>query len=234
MRYSIRTGSPEKINADCIVVAIWNKGALSDEAKLLDTATQKVITKIIQSGDFTGKLGETQVIHNINGAVGKRILLVGSGDKKKLSGSSVAKLINSALKAVLKLKASSLHFALHSLNVIDRDSNWLAARLAQETEVLNYQYDTTKSKKAKAFTTKSITVSALPGSGRKNTETALKRGQAIGKAVNRARELGNLPGNICTPTYLAQQATIIADRNRSVTTQILSEKQMAMLGLGSL
>jgi len=234
MRYSIRTGSPEKINADCIVVAIWNKGTLSDEAKLLDTAAQKVITKIIQSGDFTGKLGETQLIHNINGVVGKRILLVGAGDKKKLSGHSVAKLIRSALKAVLKLKASSLHFALHSLKVIDRDSNWLAARLAQETEVSNYHYDTTKSKKAKAFTTKSITVSALPGSGRKNTETALKRGQAIGKAVNRARELGNLPGNICTPTYLAQQATIIADRNRSVTTQILSEKQMAKLGMGSL
>ncbi len=174
MRYSIRTGSPEKINADCIVVAIWNKGALSDEAKLLDTAAQKVITKIIQSGDFTGKLGETQVIHNINGAVGKRILLVGAGDKKKLSGNSVAKLISSALKASRKLKASSLHFALHSLNVIDRDSNWLAARLAQEAEVSNYQYDTTKSKKAKAFTTKSITVSALPGSGRKNTETALR------------------------------------------------------------
>ena len=234
MRYSIRTGSPEKINADCIVVTIWNKSTLSDEAKLLDTAAQKVITKIIQSGDFTGKLGETQLIHNINGVAGKRILLVGAGDKKKLSGNSVAKLISSALKASRRLKASSLHFALHSLNVIDRDSNWLAARLAQEAEVSNYQYDTTKSKKAKAFTTKSITVSALPSSGRKNTETALRRGQAIGKAVNRARELGNLPGNVCTPTYLAQQATIIADRNRSVTTQILNEKQMAKLGMGSL
>jgi leucyl aminopeptidase len=234
MRYSIKTGSPEKINADCLVVAIWNKGTLSDEAKAIDAPAKKAISKILQSGDFTGKLGETQLIHNANGVAAKRILLIGAGEKKKFSGKSAAKLLSAALRATRKLQASSLHFALNSLDASDRDGNWVAARLAQEAEIASYQYDTTKSKKAKALATKSISLGAFAGSRRKNLEAALKRGQSIGKAVNRARELGNLPGNVCTPSYLAQQATAIADRNRSVTTQVLSEKQMARLGMGSL
>lgn len=234
MRYSLKTGSPEKINVDCLVVAIWSKGTLSTEAKVIDASTKKTISKIIQSGDFTGKLAETQLLHNTNGVAAKRILLVGAGEKKKFDGKSAAKLLAAALKVTRKSQASSWHFALDSLETSNRDGNWVAARLAQEAEIASYQYDTTKSKKAKVLATKSISLGAFAGCPRKNLEASLKRGQSIGKAVNRARELGNLPGNVCTPTYLAQQATAIADRNRSVSTQVLSEKQMARLGMGSL
>ena len=234
MRYSIKAGSPEKISADCLVVAIWNKGTLSDEAKQIDGAASKSISKILKSGDFIGKLGETQLIHNPAGISANRVLLVGAGDKKKLNGKTASKLISSALKVTRRLQARSVHFALNSASISDRDGNWLAARVSQEAEIASYQYDTTKSKKAKAYATQSVSLSSLSGSRRKNLEASLKRGQSIGKAVNRARELGNLPGNICTPTYLAQQAALLADRNRSITTQILSEKQMRRLGMGSL
>tara|TARA_B100000029_G_scaffold37082_1_gene34869 strand:- start:43 stop:1530 length:1488 start_codon:yes stop_codon:yes gene_type:complete len=234
MRYSIKAGSPEKISADCLVVAIWNKGTLSDEAKQIDGAASKSISKILKSGDFIGKLGETQLIHNPAGISANRVLLVGAGDKKKMNGKTASKLISSALKVTRRLQARSVHFALNSASISDRDGNWLAARVSQEAEIASYQYDTTKSKKAKAYATQSVSLSSLSGSRRKNLEASLKRGQSIGKAVNRARELGNLPGNICTPTYLAQQAALLADRNRSITTQILSEKQMRRLGMGSL
>ena len=234
MRYSIKAGSPEKISADCLVVAIWNKGTLSDEAKQIDGAASKSISKILKSGDFIGELGETQLIHNPAGISANRVLLVGAGDKKKMNGKTASKLISSALKVTRRLQARSVHFALNSATISDRDGNWLAARVSQEAEIASYQYDTTKSKKAKAYATQSVSLSSLSGSRRKNLEASLKRGQSIGKAVNRARELGNLPGNICTPTYLAQQAALLADRNRSITTQILSEKQMRRLGMGSL
>ena len=52
MRYSIKAGSPEKVNVDCLVVAIWNKGTLSDEAKQIDIAASKTISKILKSGDL--------------------------------------------------------------------------------------------------------------------------------------------------------------------------------------
>ena len=54
------------------------------------------------------------------------------------------------------------------------------------------------------------------------------------KAVNRAKQLGNLPGNICTPTYLAKQAMTLGNRHATVSVYALSEKQMGRLGMGSL
>ena len=186
MRYSIKAGSPEKVNVDCLVVAIWNKGTLSDEAKQIDIAASKTISKILKSGDFIGKLGETQLIHNPAGISAKRVLLVGAGDKKKLSGKAVAKLMSSALKVIRASQASSVHFAFNNITISDRDGNWLAARVSQETEIANYRYDTTKSKKAKAYATQSVSLSSLSGARRKNLEVSLKRGKAIG-SESRAR-----------------------------------------------
>lgn len=234
MKYQIKGGSPEKIHSDCIIVTIWDKGKLSDEAKILDSACDKLVSKLVRSGDITGKLGETRIIHNPTGVTAKRILLLGAGDKKKLDGVSISKLFSTALKVCRKLETKSLHFSISSCESKDRDKKWVAARLSQEAEIVGYQYGTTKSRKVKPWTTKSISLSPSIGVQRKSLELALKRGRVIGNAVNRARELGNLPGNICTPTYLAQQATSLAKLHRSLNTQILSEKQMARLGMGSL
>ena len=234
MKYSINSGSAEKINTDCAVVMIWAKGVLSDEAKLIDSVTHRSISKITRSGDFIGKLGETHLIHSPAGAKAKRVLLLGGGDRKKLTAKDAAKALRSGLRVINKLNARQVHFALGSSVVTDRDGVWLAGRLTQESEDLRYRYDHTKSKKNKAIATKSISIATTAGSRRTNVEQALKTGQAIGKAINRAKQLGNLPGNICTPSYLAKEAVALANRHRSINTHILGEKQMARLGMGSL
>ena len=234
MKYSIKSGSAVNITADCIVVMVWNKGSLSEEAKSVDAASAKLISGITKSGDFKGTLAETLLIHSPPGIKAKRLLLVGGGDRKKFSAKNAVKSLRAACATTAKIKAAHIHFALNSLEIIDRDPVWLAGRLAQETEDCAYRYDETKSKKIQALATKSISLAAIKGSRRKSLELALKQGLAIGKAINRAKQLGNLPGNICTPTFLAKQATTLADRNPSISTQILSEKQMARLGMGSL
>lgn len=234
MKYSIKSGSAEKVSADCVVVAVWSKGSLSDEARLVDNASLKSISKIIRSGDFSGKLGETHLVHTPVGAAARRLLLLGTGDKKKLTAKHASKALKAALKAVQKLNAGSVHFALGSVEVTDRDGAWLASRLAQESEHAAYRYNETKSKKSKAVATRTISLAPPAGSRRKQLQDALKAGLSIGKAINRARQLGNLPGNICTPSYLAKQATDLGTRHKSLTTQVLSEKQMARLGMGSL
>ena len=232
MKYSIKTGLPQKISADCIVTVVWNKATLSDEAAAIDLAGNKSLSRVIRSGDFAGKLGDTLVVHQPAGTSTRRVLLIGGGDRNKLNAKSSAKLLRAALLALYKLNAASAHFALASLQVSDRDGAWLLARLAQEAEDCSYRYDTTKSRKHPAIATKSISAA---GQGQKLAlERALKLGQTIGKAINHAKQLGNLPGNICTPTYLAQQATQMATRFGKVTCSVLGEKQMQRLGMGSL
>ena len=232
MKFSIKAGSPQKITTDCLVTVIWNKAQLSDEAAQIDKAGNKGLSKIIRSGDFDGKLGDTLVIHHPAGAQAKRLLLVGGGERKKLAGKQTAKLLRSACTALYKIQAGTAHFALASVAPQDRDTHWLASRVAQEAEDCSYRYDTTKSKKSPAIATRSISIGL--GGQKKKLESALKQGQAIGKAINHAKQLGNLPGNICTPTYLARQAQELGKRFTSITAKILGEKQMQRLGMGSL
>lgn len=234
MKYSIKTGAVDKINSDCIAVVVWSGGGLSEEAQLADKASNKGISKLVRSGDFTGKLGDTQLVHSPIGLKSKRLLLIGGGESKKLDAKNAAKLLSSALKAVYKSHAASVHFDLASVTVKGENPAWISKRLAQEAETASYKYDQTKSKKNKAISTKSISLSPSKGSRRKSLQEALKTGSAIGAGINRARHLGNLPGNICTPSYLADEAMAIGKKHASMKVKVLGEKQMARLKMGSL
>ncbi|MBL4581537.1 MAG: leucyl aminopeptidase [Gammaproteobacteria bacterium] len=234
MKYSIKAGATDKINSDCIAVVVWSKGNLSEEAQLADTVSHKGISKIVRSEDFTGTLGQTQMVYNPIGLKSRRLLLLGGGESKKLDAKSAAKMLAAGLKAVFASNASSVHFAIASLNVKDQSAAWICQRLAQEAETASYRYNETKSKKSKAVSAKLISVSASKGSRRKSLEEALKSGSAIGSGINRARHLGNLPGNICTPSYLADEAISIGNKHSSMKVKILGEKQMRRLKMGSL
>lgn len=234
MKYSLKAGAADKINSECEVVFAWAKGALSDEAKLIDTSAGKVISKLIKAGDFTGELAQTALLHQSAGIKAKRLLLVGLGAKSKFDSKAAIKMLRAVFKAIQVLPATNVHFAISSVSVTDRDASWLLAKIAEEGENSIYRYTATKSKPAKAPAVKSVSVSPINSGRRKAQDNALKKGAALGKGINRAKELGNLPGNICTPTYLAEQAQQLGAKNKSVTTQILGEKQMRRLGMGSL
>lgn len=234
MKYSIKAGAVDKINSDCIAVVVWEKGVLSDEAKLVDKASKQGISKITRSEDFTGKLGATEIVYNLPGLKSKRLLLLGGGESKKFDSKNAAKMLGAGFKTLFESNASNAHFALASLTVNDESSAWIVQRLALEAECGSYRYTETKSKKGKAISTKLISVSPIAGAQRKALDAALKTGRAIGSGINRARELGNLPGNICTPTYLAKEATTLGEKHSSLKVKVLGEKQMARLKMGSL
>ena len=189
---------------------------------------------MLENGDFDGSLGTSLMLQGLEGVKAKRVLLVGCGDKAKLSLKEARKLLVSITKSLLSSQAKDAHLALASLALAGADHYWLAERLAQELEDASYSYSTTKSTKAKASALKSISLAAPKGTSKAKIDTAFASGVATGRGINCAKELGNLPGNICTPTYLAQQAIDLAKGNRALTVKVLSEKQMARLGMGSL
>ncbi|MFK7865033.1 MAG: leucyl aminopeptidase [Pseudohongiellaceae bacterium] len=234
MKYSIKAGAANKINTECQVVFTWARGALTDDAKVVDTSTGKVISKLLKAGDFSGELAQTSLLHQVTGVSAKRLLLVGLGPKSKCDSKAAVKALRAAFKTIQTLPATSAHFAISDVNLADRDSNWLVAKIAEEGESSVYRYTATKSKPPKAPAIKSITICPPNGARRKALDVALKKGAALGKGINRAKELGNLPGNICTPSYLADQAKQLGTKNKTITTQILGEKQMQRLGMGSL
>ena len=234
MKTAFKTSNPVRLVTDCLVIAVAAKNKFSPEAQEIDIASGKRLSSVLENGDFDGSLGTSLMLQGLEGVKAKRVLLVGCGDKAKLSLKEARKLLISIAKSLLSSQAKDAHLALASLALAGADHYWLAERLAQELEDASYSYSTTKSTKAKASALKSISLAAPKGTSKAKIDTAFASGVATGRGINCAKELGNLPGNICTPIYLAQQAIDLAKGNRALTVKVLSEKQMARLGMGSL
>ena len=139
MRYAIKSGAIEKVATDCLVVPVWGKSALTTEASHLDKVSGKALSTVIKSGDFSGKLGETSLLYKTPGVSARRILLVGLGERKKLNARAAAKMLKATAKSVAKTQSESAHCAMASVEITDRNTTWLAARVAQELEDANYR-----------------------------------------------------------------------------------------------
>jgi leucyl aminopeptidase len=233
MKFALLSSAVTAKATDCLVLGVWTKGRLSAPAAAVDAALNGALARVAASGDVSGKLGDTLLLHPQSGQ-SRRILLVGCGDADALDARSYRKAVSAAIKAVLKTTAKDAVFTLAELPLKDRDIAWATTLLVQECDAAAYQYDQTKSKKKPEYTLKSIAVSAASAETRKAQTEAVKLGASIGLGVATTRELGNLPGNICTPTYLADVAVKLADHYKSISTKVLSEAQMKKLGMGSL
>ena len=233
MKFALLSSAVTAKATDCLVLGVWTKGRLSAPAAAVDAALGGALARVVASGDVSGKLGDTLLVHPQSGTA-KRLLLVGCGDADALDARSYRKAVSAAIKAVLKTTAKDAVFTLAELPLKDRDIAWATTLLVQECDAAAYQYDQTKSKKKPEYALKSIAVSAASAETRKAQTEAVKLGASIGLGVATTRELGNLPGNICTPTYLADVAVKLAGHYKSISTKVLSEAQMKKLGMGSL
>jgi len=233
MKYALLTTAVTSKATDCLVLGVWTRGRLSAPAAACDKALEGALTRVVASGDVNGKIGDTLLVHPLSGAA-KRILLVGCGDEGALDARSYRKLVSASIKAVLKTTAKDAVFTLAELPLKDRDIAWATTLLVQECDNNTYQYDQTKSKKKPEYTLKTVSVSAASAETRKAQTEGLKLGASIALGVSTAKELGNLPGNICTPTYLADTAVKLATQYKTISTKVLTEAQMKKLGMGSL
>jgi len=230
MQFSVTPESITEIPADCLVVPVWKDGGLGEEAGALDAAVSGALGRIAASGDYLWDIGDAHLLHGPEGSAAGRILLAGAGAPDDFGAMEAAKFLAGNARFVLARNMPQVHFALADLEANGPDAQWLAARLAQETEVAAYRYTTTKASTKRGAVLEGVTAPALAD----ELEQALRRGQAIGRGMNRARELGNLPGNICTPEYLASHARELADASGKLSVEVLDEAQMRELKMGSL
>lgn len=220
-----------KIRSQCLLVPIFAKGTLSKAAKQINSAADGIIEKLIKRGDITGKVAETLLIPSVTGIIADRILLVGCGDLNKLSEADFRKLIDNSLKELTSQKIKDACFLFDEVSVVDKNTSWMVEQLAIASGSNNYAYSHTLSKPKPASSLKKLTVSITADSAAKK---AISQGKAIALGMNVAKELGNLPANICTPSYLATQAKALGKKHKTLSISVLEEKKMRELGMGSL
>ncbi|MHB0925032.1 MAG: leucyl aminopeptidase [Gallionellaceae bacterium] len=231
MEFSIKQSSSEKQRSGCVVVGVYDGGKLSPAAQALDKAAAHHLSDLIARGDMNGKSASTLLLHKLPGIAAERVLLVGLGKAGELNNKTSVEILRAAFAA---LNATATKDA--ALYIIDegvgKDAAWVIKQAVFAAAEQAFRADGMKSKPAKPATLKSITFATLekPSAALKN---ALDQADATARGIDLAKTLGNLPGNICTPTYLAAKALALGKAHKSIKTTVLEEKDMQKLGMGS-
>jgi len=228
LEFQLHSPDPSAAEVDCVVVGVYADASLSPAAQVVDSASGGRIAALAARGDVSGKTGRTTLLQDLPGVKSPRVLTVGLGDKSKFAVPQYLKAIADGVRALRTGPVKSALLTLTEVPVKNRDAAWALRQAAIAADHAAYEYTATRSKAAEV-SLKTVTFPAEPGLVRE-----LERGIAIAAGIQLARELGNLPPNICNPAYLATQAEGIATQFDNVSCEVLEREQMELLGMGSL
>lgn len=232
MEFSIKQSNSEKQRSACVVVGVFAGGKLSLAAQSLDKAAQNALSDVITQDDMTGKLATTLLLPRVAGIAAERVLLVGLGKASEFSSKQFIDVVRAAFAALHKTPCKDAALYLTDLVVKGRDEAWKIKQIILLGSESAFRGDHLKSTPSAAAHLKKIVLGCAekPNS---TAQSALLQSTAIAEGMALTKTLGNLPGNICTPTYLAEQAKKIA-KQHDLKATILEEKEMEKLGMFSL
>jgi len=232
--FGIKVGIPEKQRGACVVVGVFEARKLTGPAKTLDKATEGYISSILKNGDLDGKANTTLLLHNVPNTLSKRVLLVGLGKEKEYGDQAYLGALRATFSALNKTGAADATLFLTEIPIKGRDDDWKISRAVMVGKESIYCFDTLKSKKDEDKPKlDKVTLNAIDNKQLAVGKEAIQQGLAIANGVSLAKNLGNMAPNVCTPTYLADQANRIAKAHKLKIT-VLEEKDMQTLGMGSL
>ena len=235
MDFNIKSGNPEKQRTACVVVPIFESRRLSTAAKAIDTVSKKYLSNLIRRGDMDGNKGQSLLLHNVPGMIADRVLLIGCGKEREVDDRAYQTIIANSVRTLKETGALEGVNYLTELNIKGRDHCWKVRQAVQITEHILYQFDELKTKKKqKRRPLRKITFTVPTRRELPECEIAMNEGRAIANGIKFTRDLANRPSNICTPTYLAKQASDLAKNHRALSVTVLEEADMKKLGMGSL
>src|SRR4051812_37738242 len=231
MEFVERGGSLEQQRTGCIVVGVYEGGKLSPSAIELDSASGRAISEAVSRGDLEGELGTTLLLPGIPNVAAERVLLVGLGPERDFVESSYHTALGAATTALRTTGAGEATLCLNELAVSGRAGAWKNAQAVLAVAGGMYRFDKLKSQPPKQRPALGkVVLHVADRSAASATEAAVRRAVAIAEGITLAKDLGNLPGNICTPTYLAEQAQNLGSRH-GFQVKILDQEDIEKLGM---
>ena len=232
MELVVKSVSPETLKTATLVVAVGEGRKLGVAAKQLDELSGGAISTILKRGDLSGKVGQSLLLQSLPNLKADRVLLVGVGKDAELGDRPFRKIISSILNTLKGLGGTDAALALDEIVVKGRDSYGKTRLLAESLFDGEYVFDQFKSNKAEPRALKKVTLLTIKAA-QAEVERAVTHAQAIAGGMAFTRDLGNLPPNICHPTYLGEQAKALGKEFKGLKVEVLDEKKIKELGMGS-
>lgn len=218
------------IKTGCIAVAVFEGKKLSSAAQALDHKGE--ISAALKSGDISGKTGTTLLLRGVDGVTAERVLLVGLGKEAAVSEKDFSSAVQATARAFSSLGASDALIALPLDAVAARDIAWAIRCIILNARDAAYRFDDLKSKKEPVPAGVKKIAFAVESSATALAKEAVTQAVAVANGIDLTKNLGNLPGNVCTPTYLANTAKKMA-KEFKLNAEVLDRRQLQALKMGS-
>ena len=232
MEFFTTTSAASRRTGGCIIVGVYEKGKLGGGAADIDSASKGLIKRHIKDGDISGRSGTSLLLPAVPGVHSQRVLVVGLGKADKF-GVAQFRLANET--AIKLIKGSKVRDIVNYLTLEDvaGSSPYYLARYAIETAGnCFYSFNEMKSgKKRRAPLLKKVGLAISKRGDAAKTILGAAHAQAIVEGMSFARDLGNLPANVCTPSYLARAAQKVARQHKRITTKVMGEAEIKRLGM---
>ena len=234
MEFSVKSGSPEKQRSACIVVGVYEPRRLSAVAEQLDKISEGYISNLLRRGDLEGKPGQMLLLHHVPNVLSERVLLVGCGKERELDERQYRQIIAKTISTLNETGSMEAVCFLSELHVKGRDTYWKVRHAVETTQDCLYVFDRLKSKKDETRRPLRKIVFNVP-TRRDLTigEKAVEHGLAIAAGIKQCKDVGNMPPNICTPQYLADQAQLLAESSAKISVDVLGPEELASHGMNS-
>ena len=234
MQFSIRASSPAAAKAGCLVLAVPSGGKLSPSAQLADKAAQGALRRALEQGDLAPKSGATLLLRSLPNLAAERVLLVSLGERADYGVGAFRQAIAGAAAALRTLGAQDAALYVADFAPRGRNLPWAVRNAVLGLRDAFYRFDQLKTqKKAPAPALGAVVLALASEPVTLQAQAALKEAAATADGIDLARTLGNLPPNICTPAYLADEARKLAKQFK-LGVEVLERRDMEKLGMGAL
>jgi len=189
---------------------------------------------VLGRGDLSGKAGSTLLLHGVPGLPATRVLLVGLGERKEFGVPACRDALRGAANALREIGAKDAVLCVADFAVPGRGLPWTVRNAVLGMREAFYRFDQLKTQKKlplPALADVTLAVAGAPVTIQ--AQGALREAVATADGMDLARTLGNLPANVCTPSYLAEEAEKLG-RAFNFKVQVLERRDMEKLGMGAL
>lgn len=233
MEFSTQTTAGlQQVRTAALGVGVFADGVLTAPAEVIDRASDGAISALLKS-EFKGKANTHAVLRNLPGVKAERVIVIGLGKQEAYRAST-----HSSAEQLFASVCAGLNVAdaVSTLATVECEGTTLRSRaraMAAAGQRSSYRYEATRTrdlepapnlKKLSLWTTRSKSAEALAG---------LKEGTAIGNGMNLARLLGDMPPNLCTPTYLGETAKKLGKDFKSLKVEVLDRKKIEAEKMGA-
>ncbi len=219
MHYGL-TQSPSLSQNDCLVLGVFADQPLPDFAIQWNNEYNNIVSKLIARTSEPGDMVWQIDLHDHS------LLVIHCGKKEAWNAQALQKRVGEITEALIKQRFNSATLCLPTIH--EERSEWQLEQMIVQIDNLRYQMLDFKKKNSKAHRLTAIDF-YLPGA----TDKSLKAAQAIVIGVEFTRHLANMPANVCTPTYLAEQALQLAKQFNEMSCTVMGLEELQAMGMGT-